>query len=264
MENYNLRPFFTGLVICGLGAILVIGMMSSTSWISYDSSDHEVVQEEFGVATLDYTTEMEIGLREINFDQRAEVCYVDEDEHRACENFDESSTDPILEFASPFASETGSIDCVNPQGQEEKEKCEMESAGYTGHSIILGGLVTLALTFALACIGIFGYIPGWVLKLLGSLAAITILVGAVTWLVMSPDLNSDIGPGEDKWHLSYAFYLTLLGAPIIFVGGFVWGNMDDFASEYEEDDWADEEEHDEQGSVSLQIFTSGVRGWVPA
>ena len=55
-----------------------------------------------------------------------------------------------------------------------------------------------------------------------------------------PDLNEGNEPGEAKWGLSYAFYLTLTSSPVIFVGGLFFGSMEAFALDKDED-WEDDE-----------------------
>jgi len=249
VENYNLKPFFLGLIISSLGAILVFQMLNSTSWITYSSSVNEEYFDGDMMSTLDYTIEMEIGLREATSDRQGEQCY----DERYCSDLDESWTRQFMEIPGP---EKEPIDCANSKEQDEIEICEMDKAGHTGNLIITGGLVLLGITFVLACIGIPGYMPGWVLRLLGSLAAIAILVGAITWFVMFPDLNSDFGPGDDKWHLSSSFFLTLLGPPIILVGGFVWGNIERI--EKEEDDWDEEDEDYYQSGLEDSAFTTST------
>jgi hypothetical protein len=102
-----------------------------------------------------------------------------------------------------------------------------------------------------------GYLPGWVLKLFSSLAAIAIFVGPIAWFVMLPDLNSDMGPGDDKWGLANAFYLTLASAPVIFVGGFVFGSMEAFAFE-EDDDWDDDEQDYDEVDDEYSSFTTSM------
>lgn len=235
VEYRNIKPFVIGIVICSLGAFLAVEMLDSTSWTTYSSTDIVVVDDVYDPYTLDYTTEMEIGLHEATLVQIGNLCYEDDE----CNDYEESSTFAILE--NPYI-ENGPIDCIKTQEDADIELCETESAGAIGHSIILGGLGLLAFTFVLACIGVKGYIPGWVLKLLSSLAAIALFVGPIAWFVMLPDLNSRLEPGDERWGLSHAFYLTLLSAPLVLIGGFVCGRMEAFALE-EDDDW-DDDEHD--------------------
>ena len=250
MGNNNIKPFIIGIVICSLGAFLPVDMLDSTSWTTYSSSDTVVVDDVYDPYTLDYTTEMGIGLHEATLVQIGNLCY-EEDE---CTDSEESSTFSILE--NPYI-ENGPIDCIKTQEVDEIELCEAESAGAIGHSIILGGLGLLAFTFVLACIGVMGYIPGWVLKLFSSLAAIAIFVGPIAWFVMFPDLNSEMGPGDDKWGLANAFYLTLASAPVIFVGGFVFGRMETFAFE-EDDDWDDDEQDFDEVDDEYPSFTNSM------
>lgn len=225
-------------------------MLDSTSWTTYSSTDIVVFDDVYDPYTLDYTTVMEIGLHEATLVQIGNLCYEDDE----CIDSEESSTFSILE--NPYI-ENGPIDCIKTQEVDEIELCETESAGAIGHSIILGGLGLLAFTFVLACIGVMGYLPGWVLKLFSSLAAIAIFVGPIAWFVMLPDLNSEMGPGDDKWGLANAFYLTLASAPVIFVGGFVFGRMETFAFE-EDDDWDDDEQDFYEGDDEYSSFTTSM------
>jgi hypothetical protein len=57
-------------------------------------------------------------------------------------------------------------------------------------------------------------------------------------------------PNEQKWVLSHAFYLTLLSGPIVFFGGSVFGSMEAFAFE-EDDDW----DIDDYGGASEEFST---------
>ena len=250
MGNNNIKPFIIGIVICSLGAFFPVDMLDSTSWTTYSSTDIVVFDDVYDPYTLDYTTEMEIGLHEATLVQIGNLCYEDDE----CIDSEESSTFSILE--NPYI-ENGPIDCIKTQEVDEIELCETESAGAIGHSIILGGLGLLAFTFVLACIGVMGYLPGWVLKLFSSLAAIAIFVGPIAWFVMLPDLNSEMGPGDDKWGLANAFYLTLASAPVIFVGGFVFGIMETFAFE-EDDDWDDDEQDFYEGDDEYSSFTTSM------
>jgi hypothetical protein len=251
VEYSNIKPFAIGVVICSLGAFLAVEMLDSTSWTTHSSTDIVVIDDEFDTYTLDHTTEMEIGLHEATLVQIGEICFEDDQ----CLDYEDDSTFLILE--NPFL-ENDAINCKTTKKAMEIEACDVESAGSTGHSIILGGLGLLAFTFVLACIGVMGYIPGWVLKLLNSLAAIAIFVGPIVWFVMLPDLNSEMGPGDDRWGLSNAFYLTLASAPVIFVGGFVFGNMEAFAFE-EDDDWDDEQDFAEDDDEYSALTTSMSR-----
>lgn len=244
MEYSNIKLFFIGIVICSLGAFLAVEMLNSTSWTTYSSTNKSRTRDGEGVIywTHNYTTEMEIGLREATFVERGELC----DKEDGCSDYEVDWKHTILEsYCKDGESSDCPIDCINTQpggeyigirDQEVIEACATESAGSTGHSIILGGLGLLALTFVLAFIGVRGYIPGWVLKLLSSLAAIALFVGPIAWFVMLPDLNSGWEFSRDEqWELSHAFYLTLLSSPVVLVGGFVWGRMEAFALEENDD-----------------------------
>jgi hypothetical protein len=64
VEYSNIKPFVIGIVICSLGAFLAVEMLDSTSWTTYSSTDIVVIDDVYDPYTLDYTTEMEIGLHE--------------------------------------------------------------------------------------------------------------------------------------------------------------------------------------------------------
>jgi hypothetical protein len=250
--NSNIKPFIIGIVICSLGAFLPIEMLDSTSWTTYSSSTTEESYDDDMEMVIETDTEMEIGLHEIALVLRSEYCFPSEGD---CLKPMEGEWEvPILE--NPFL-ENDAINCKTTKNVDEIEACDVESAGAIGHSIILGGLGLLAFTFVLACIGVMGYLPGWVLKLFSSLAAIAIFVGPIAWFVMLPDLNSDMGPGDDKWGLANAFYLTLASAPVIFVGGFVFGRMETFAFE-EDDDWDDDEQDFDETDDEYSSFTTSM------
>jgi hypothetical protein len=247
MEYGNIKPFIIGIVFCSLGAFLSFEMLDSTSWTTFSSSSEEESIELD--ADVFYDTEMEIGLHEITFKQDTKFCGDTTQEFEECELFQTLENYTILEQI-----ENNSIDCIKTQEADEIDLCEMESAGSMGHSIILGGLGVLAFTFILASIGVMGYIPGRVLRLLGSLAAIVIFVGPIAWFVMFPDLNNGLEPSEQNWVLSHAFYLTLVSAPVILVGGLIFGNMEAFAFE-EDDDW-DDDDHYQAEDEYAELTTS--------
>ena len=252
MGNSNIKPFLIGIVICSLGAFLPVEMLDSTSWTTYSSSTTEESYGDGMEMVIETDTEMEIGLHEIALVLRNEYCFPSEGD---CDPPMEGEWEfPILE--NPFL-ENDAINCKTTKKAMEIEACDMESAGSIGHSIILGGLGLLAFTFVLACIGVMGYLPGWVPKLFSSLAAIAIFVGPIAWFWIFPDLNSDMGPGDDKWGLSNAFYLTLASAPVIFVGGFVFGRMEAFAFE-EDDDWDDDEQDFDEVDDEYSSFMTSM------
>ena len=62
---------------------------------------------------------------------------------------------------------------------------------------------------------------------------------------MLPALNSGMEPSDPKFGLSYAFYLTLLSGPVIFVGGLFFASMEAFslgkAVDWDEGDYEDED-----------------------
>ena len=230
VQRTNVKQFVIGIVICSLGAFLAFDMLGSTSWTTYFHAEKVATEGEFGPVTYDYDTEMEFGLHEAIFVYNLEEC----DENDRCYSLEVDEKYKILE--NPMMEENQPIDCENTEELEEIKACETESAGSTGYWIIGVGLGLLTLTLFLACISVVGYIPGWIVKLLSSLSGIIIFVGPIVWYVMLPDLNSGLELNEQKWVLSHGFYLTLLSGPIIFFGGLVFGSMEAFTLE-EDDDW---------------------------
>ena len=246
VNSTNLKPFVVGLVICSMGSYLAFTMLESTSWTTYKDYERGTYPGEFGEVTYDYDYDMRIGLRNSELIYGFEEC----DEDKYCYNIDIDEEFEILE--NPFnENNQSSIDCENSNDSEEIMLCDTDSSGSTGYSIIAGGLGLVAFTILLACIGVVGYIPGWVLKILNSLAAIVIFIGPIAWFVLMPDLNEGSEPEDAKWGLSYAFYLTLTSSPVIFVGGFFFGRMEAFALDKEED-WDDDydEENDDYSAFS--------------
>ena len=231
-----------------MGAYLTFEMLGSTSWTTYSHSDKFVAEEEFGPVTYETDTEMGIGLREVTLFLYLEEC--DEDNRCYDVEFDEK-----YEITQNWeAGGDLSFDCENTEDSEEIKMCDADSAGSTAHSIIIGGLGLLGLTLFLACISVVGYIQGWIVRLLNSVSGIIVLVGPIVWFVMLPDLNSGLESGEQKWRLAHAFYLSLLGGPIIFLGGWVFGSMEAFGLEKYED-WDDDDYDDDEYSQISQSMS---------
>ena len=225
-----------------MGAYLTFNMLGSTSWTTYSHGEKFVVEEEFGPVTYDYQTDMGIGLQEATLLSYYEEC----DEDDRCYDLEIDKKFELLQ--KPLALDEPAIDCKDTEDSEEEKMCDVDSAGSTTHSIIIGGLGFLGLTLLLACISVVGYIPGKIVTLLSSISGIIVFVAPIAWFVMLPDLNSGLEPSEQKWRLSHAFYLTLLSGPVIFVGGLVFFGMEAFARDKYED-WDDEDyEADEEYS----------------
>jgi len=224
-------------------------MLESTSWTTYKDNEKGTYPGEFGEITYDYDYDMRIGLRNSQLIYEFEEC----DEDKYCYNFDIDEEFAIKE--NPLNENNQSLDCESSNDSEVIMICDTDSSGFTGYSIIAGGLGLVAFTILLACIGLLGYIPGWILKILNSLAAIVIFIGPIVWYIMLPDLNDGLEPDEAKWGLSYAFYLTLVSSPILFAGGLFFGKMEAFALDKEED-W-DDDEYDEADD-DYSDFTQGI------
>jgi hypothetical protein len=246
VESTNVKQFFLGVIICSLAGFLVFSMLESTSWTTYYHTENTVTEGEFGPVTFDSKTEMEFGLNEAIFIFNLEEC----DEDDRCYTLEVDEKDKILDITLAIVEDSQPIDCENTEDLEQIKTCEVESAGSTSYWIICGGLILLALSLFLACISVIGYIPGWIIKLLSSISGVIIFIGPIVWFVMSPDLNNGLEPNEQKWVLSHAFYLTLLSGPIVFFGGSVFGSMEAFALE-EDDDW----DIDDYGGASEEFST---------
>ena len=156
MEYTNLKAFFFGIAICSIGAFITTEMLNSTSWTTYSSTDRiDITSDGEAISSRNYTTEKEIGLRETTFVERGEIC----DENDVCSDYEMSWKYSLLEINCEEGN-CSLIDCTDTNDvndeyistweQEVREVCATESAGSTGHSIILGGLGLLALTFIFA------------------------------------------------------------------------------------------------------------------
>lgn len=249
MEGSNLKPFIVGVILCSVGAFLTFEMLTNTSWKTYSHSDSFEVEGEFGPVSYDYDTEMEIGLNEGSWVYNLEEC----DEDGRCYDLEIDEEFDLLD--NPTLQENESIDCEDTDDESEYDLCEVDKAGSTAYSIITAGLGLLALTLLIASISVVGYTPGWVVTILSSISSVIILVGPIAWFVMMPDLNAPLEPSERKWVSSYAFYLTIISAPIIFLGGLVFVKMKAFGfdkdDDWDEDDYADEDEEYAEFSNSI-------------
>jgi hypothetical protein len=180
---------------------------------------------------------MEIGLQETYLGAEGQECI----DSRDCKPIDVGSTMKILELPEEIEDRDEPIDCDSTKEKADIELCDIASAGSIADTLLTTGLGFLGLTVLLSFVGVFGYIPGRILKLLSSISSAVVFIGPILWYLMIPDLNADFSATEEKWGLAKGFYLTLLSAPLIFVGGRFFGGMEAFAYE-EEEDWDEEDE----------------------
>lgn len=226
-----------------MGAYLTFEMLSSTSWTTYSNSEKYEVEEEFGPVSYNSDIEMGIGLEEASLFYYLQEC----DEDNRCYDMEiDTQYDLLLNLS---ADDGESIDCKNTEDSEEIMMCDVESTGSTTNLVITGGLGLLGLSIFLGFIGVMGYVPGWIIRILSSLSGIIIFVAPIAWYVMLPDLNSGLEPNEQKWGPSYAFYLTILSGPIVLFGGFFFGKIEAFALAKDED-WDDEDYDDAEDEYS--------------
>jgi hypothetical protein len=238
VDNVNVQAFLFGVIFLSVGGYLAFDMQEDTSWSTYSTeSSGENFDGDFWY-TYDVAVEMGIGLHDTTYSEQGEEC----SDSGWCNTIDIDVRFETMD--NPFALEAsgGAIDCDKTKEEAEIELCEIASAGSKAHTILSAGLGFIGLTILLSIVGVFGYIPGWVLKLLGSLSSIVMLTGPIAWYVLMPDLNADFSTMEDQWGLSKGFYLTLLSSPLLFVGGRFSGEMEAYAYE-EEEDWDEEDEY---------------------
>ena len=234
VSSTNLKPFVIGLVICSMGGYLAFEMLQSTSWTSYADREKGEYPGEFGEVTYDYDYKMQIGLQNSKIDYRMEEC----DENEYCFQLEIDEEFKIME--NPLIDSDGDIDCENTDDSDEIVLCDTVSSGSTGYKIIAGGLGLLALTLLLSFISVIGYIPGWITQTLEFLCCDCNFHWTNCMVCFDARPKRGNEPGEAKWGLSYAFYLTLTSSPVIFVGGLFFGSMEAFALDKDED-WEDDE-----------------------
>ena len=215
METVNVQAFLLGVIFLTAGGYLAFDMQDDTSWTTYSSDRSGEFSDGDFWYEYDVTIEMEIGLQDTTYSEKGEEC----SDSKWCD-----SIDVDLEFETmdnPFALEAngGPIDCETTKKEADIQICETASAGSKTHTLVNAGLGLLGLTVLLSVVGLFGYVPGKILKLISSISSIVIFTGPIIWYFLMPDLNADLSATENQWGLSKGFYLTLISSPLIFVGG---------------------------------------------
>ena len=238
METVNVQAFLLGVIFLTAGGYLAFDMQDDTSWTTYSSDRSGEFSDGDFWYEYDVTIEMEIGLQDTTYSEKGEEC----SDSKWCD-----SIDVDLEFETmdnPFALEAngGPIDCETTKKEADIQICETASAGSKTHTLVNAGLGLLGLTVLLSVVGLFGYVPGKILKMISSISSIVIFTGPIIWYFLMPDLNADLSATENQWGLSKGFYLTLISSPLIFVGGRLYGEMEAYAFE-EEDDWDEEDDY---------------------
>jgi len=238
VETANAQAFLIGVIFLSVGGYLVFDMQTDTAWTTYSSEDTDEYFDGDFWWTVEVTTDMEIGLQETYLGAEGQECI----DSRDCKPIDVGSTMKILELPEEIEDRDEPIDCDSTKEKADIELCDIASAGSIADTLLTTGLGFLGLTVLLSLVGVFGYIPGRILKLLSSISSAVVFIGPILWYLMIPDLNADFSATEEKWGLAKGFYLTLLSAPLIFVGGRFFGEMEAFAYEEEEEDWDEEDE----------------------
>ena len=248
VDNVNVQAFLFGVIFLTAGGYLAFDMQDNITWMTYSSDDNEEYFDGEFWWTMDVTNENDYGLQESIISANGQMC-----DDRDCYPIEMSSEFEILDHPVLLEERGGPVDCDTAKEESDISICEIASAGSTADTIISTGLGFLAFTILLSLVGVFGYIPGRVLKLLSSVSSVILFTGPIVWYVLMPDLNADISATEEKYKLSSGFYLTLLSSPLVFVAGRFCGSMEAFAHE-EEEDWDEEDDYfmndDEYASYS--------------
>ena len=236
METVNVQAFFLGAIFLTAGGYLAFDMQDNITWMTYSSDDNEEYFDGDFWWTMDVTNENGYGLQKSIISANGQMC-----DERDCYPIEMSSEFEILDHPVLLEERGEPVDCETAKEDSDILICEIASAGLTADTIISTGLGFLAFTILLSLVGVFGYIPGRVLKLLSSVSSVILFTGPIVWYVLMPDLNANISATEEKYTLSSGFYLTLLSSPLVFFAGRFCGDMEAFAYE-EEEDWDDEDD----------------------
>ena len=254
METVNIQAFFLGVIFLTAGGYLAFDMQDNITWMTYSSDDNEEYFDGEFWWTMDVTNKNDYGLQESIISANGQRC-----DDRDCYPIELTSEFEILDHPVLLDERGGPVDCDTAKEDSDITICEIASAGSTADTIISTGLGFLALTILLSFVGVFGYIPGRVLKRLSSMSSVILFTGPIVWYVLMPDLNADISATEEKYRLSTGFYLTLLSSPLVFFAGRFCVNMEAFAYE-EEEDWDEEDDYfmndDENESYSNAYYRS--------
>lgn len=236
METVNVQAFLLGVIFLSVGGYLAFDMQDDITWMTYSSDDSEEYFDGDFWWTIEVTNENDYGLQEGIISANGQMC-----DDRNCFPIEGSLEFEILDHPVLLEERGGPVDCDAAKEDNDISICEIDSAGSITDTIISIGLGFLGLTILLSLVGVFGYIPGGVLKLLSWVSSLILFTGPIVWYVLMPDMNADISATEERYKLSKGFYLTLLSSPLIFVGGQLTGEMEAFAYE-EEEDWDEEDE----------------------
>ena len=236
METVNLQAFLLGVIFLSVGGYLAFDMQDDITWMTYSSDDSEEYFDGDFWWTIEVTNENDYGLQEGIISANGQMC-----DDRDCFPIEGNLEFEILDHPVLLEERGGPVDCDAAKEDNDISICEIDSAGSIADAIISTGLGFLGLTILLSVVGVFGYIPGGVLKLLSWVSSLILFTGPIVWYVLMPDMNADISATEERYKLSKGFYLTLLSSPLVFVGGRLIGEMEAFAYE-EEEDWDEEDE----------------------
>tara|TARA_B100000459_G_scaffold64577_1_gene35393 strand:- start:6653 stop:7624 length:972 start_codon:yes stop_codon:yes gene_type:complete len=248
VETINVKAFFLSVIFLAAGGYLAFDMQDDITWMTYSSDDTEEYFDGDFWWAVEVTNMNDYGLQEATISANGKMC-----DDRDCYPIDMSSEFEILDHPILLEERGGPVDCDTTKEDDDILICEIASAGSSADAIISTGLGFLGLTLILSLVGVFGYIPGSVLKLLSLISSVILFSGPIVWYVLMPDMNADISATEERYRLSRGFFLTLLSSPLVFVAGRFCGTMEAFAYQ-EEEDWDEEDDYfmndDEYASYS--------------
>jgi hypothetical protein len=237
VETVNVKAFLLSVIFLAGGGYLAFDMQTNITWMTSSSNDSEEYFDGDFWWTLEVTNENDYGLQEAIISANGQMC-----DDRDCYPIEMSSEFEILDHPVLLEERGGPVDCDTAKEDGDVLICEIDSAGSSADLIISTGLGFVGLTILLSLVGVFGYIPGRVLKLLSSVSSVILLSGPIVWYLLMPDLNADITAAEERYKLSQGFFLTLLSSPLVFVAGRFSSNMEAFSYE-EEVDWDEEDDY---------------------
>jgi hypothetical protein len=260
VETVNLQAFLLGVIFLSVGGYLAFDMQDDITWMTYSSDDTEEYFDGDFWWTVEVTNKNDYGLQEGMISANGQMC-----DDRDCFPIEGNLEFEILDHPVLLEERGGPVNCDTAREDNDISICEIDSAGSIADTIISTGLGFLGLTILLSVVGVFGYIPGGVLKLLSWVSSVILFTGPIVWYVLMPDMNADIGAAEERYKLSKGLYLTLLSSPLIFVGGRLTGGMEAFAYE-EEDDWDEEDDYfmDDEEYSQFSDYSSKAISKLPA
>ena len=210
----NVSRFVTGLLLVGLGCGIVLFSMFDTAW-----KTSTVTCNDYGeIDYVDAESSNEFGLLTFGVYDSGEVC-----EGNECEKLGNTT---ISSYSDDWPDEI----CEQDDDLSE-EMCSIKTAGSTGFWILMIGVILGIISIIFASLNLGGKAPAWISSISASLFSVATVVSPFAWFSMFPDVKEIY---SDPLGLSYSFFLNLLMAPLILVGGLVWNGM---RLEDSDDDW---------------------------